>query len=357
MLENFIYAKEKSLFEEKLNNGEVLDEAIAFIEDTKEIWTHGSYFSNLDDVLKITEQSLTGEQKAQVKANLGIVESEGIEDAPADGNLYARKNKAWEILKNSNSEKFPILEEIASVLENESATKDEYDKISSFFDENKISRVDYDDVAYASFWLHGGLYVAEINKGDTTFYISISNVRIGTTEINSFGFALYEDLSFSLNYSNSYGIGSDDYGLYIQTESSYSGPKELFLQTSGDGTKFLSDTGEYKEIESGIPDARRDGNLYGRILGDWGVIKQDTLNAYDVSSDGQIFNFTKNLEKGIVQYAEIYNPLGTEVTVYIKRDTDTRKVEVKIAPGSTVLFRIISGIKGFYLEKVYYSSL
>lgn len=44
MLENFIYAKEKSLFEEALNNGEVLDEAIVFIEDTKEIWNHGTYF-------------------------------------------------------------------------------------------------------------------------------------------------------------------------------------------------------------------------------------------------------------------------------------------------------------------------
>lgn len=44
MLENFIYAKEKSLFEEALSNGEVLDEAIVFIEDTKEIWNHGTYF-------------------------------------------------------------------------------------------------------------------------------------------------------------------------------------------------------------------------------------------------------------------------------------------------------------------------
>lgn len=45
MLENFIYSKQKSLFEEKLNNGEVLDEAIVFIEDTKEIWNHGTYFN------------------------------------------------------------------------------------------------------------------------------------------------------------------------------------------------------------------------------------------------------------------------------------------------------------------------
>jgi hypothetical protein len=29
------------LFEKALNNGEVLDEAIVFIKDTKEIWNHG----------------------------------------------------------------------------------------------------------------------------------------------------------------------------------------------------------------------------------------------------------------------------------------------------------------------------
>ena len=37
MLSNFIYAKTKALFEEKLNAGEILDEAVVFIEDTREI--------------------------------------------------------------------------------------------------------------------------------------------------------------------------------------------------------------------------------------------------------------------------------------------------------------------------------
>lgn len=45
MLNNFIYAQTKDLFLEKLNAGEVLDEAIVFIEDTKEIWNHGHYFA------------------------------------------------------------------------------------------------------------------------------------------------------------------------------------------------------------------------------------------------------------------------------------------------------------------------
>lgn len=44
MLENFIYSKTRALFEAQLNAGNVLDEAIVFIEDTKEIWNHGTYF-------------------------------------------------------------------------------------------------------------------------------------------------------------------------------------------------------------------------------------------------------------------------------------------------------------------------
>lgn len=62
MLENFIYAKQKSLFEEALNNGEVLDEAIVFIEDTKEIWNHGTYFDgNAINLKTINGKSILGE--------------------------------------------------------------------------------------------------------------------------------------------------------------------------------------------------------------------------------------------------------------------------------------------------------
>lgn len=44
MLNNFIYAQTKNLFLEALNAGNILDEAIVFIEDTREIWNHGHYF-------------------------------------------------------------------------------------------------------------------------------------------------------------------------------------------------------------------------------------------------------------------------------------------------------------------------
>ena len=79
MLENFIYAKQKSLFEEKLNNGEVLDEAIVFIEDTKEIWNHGTYFdgstfdpSNIKaSIQNIIDTTLTKTEAANIYQPIG----------------------------------------------------------------------------------------------------------------------------------------------------------------------------------------------------------------------------------------------------------------------------------------------
>lgn len=109
MLENFIYAKEKSLFEEKLNNGEVLDEAIVFIEDTKEIWNHGTYFdgstfdsSNIEaSIQNIIDSYAT---KAEIPTKLSQLENdvnyiqeddEVITEAPSDTTMYARSNKSW----------------------------------------------------------------------------------------------------------------------------------------------------------------------------------------------------------------------------------------------------------------------
>ena len=89
MLNNFIYAKAKSLFEEKLSAGEVLDEAIVFIEDTKEIWNHGTYFASIEEVaaqfaniqLDITElqNAIADIQNSLLERNLGSVDSGFIE--------------------------------------------------------------------------------------------------------------------------------------------------------------------------------------------------------------------------------------------------------------------------------------
>lgn len=44
MLEKNIYSELKDLFLQELNSGNVPEDAVAYIEDTKEIWTHGTYF-------------------------------------------------------------------------------------------------------------------------------------------------------------------------------------------------------------------------------------------------------------------------------------------------------------------------
>lgn len=66
MLNNFIYAETKDLFIAQLQAGNVLDEAIVFIEDTKEIWNHGTYFggnktdlSDLDTTNLATKEDLS----------------------------------------------------------------------------------------------------------------------------------------------------------------------------------------------------------------------------------------------------------------------------------------------------------
>ena len=66
MLGNFIYSRTKDLFEEQLNAGNVLDEAVVFIEDTKQIWNHGTYFDCsvaseiFEEYKKNTQQSING---------------------------------------------------------------------------------------------------------------------------------------------------------------------------------------------------------------------------------------------------------------------------------------------------------
>ena len=86
MLENFIYAKQKSLFEEKLNNGEVLDEAIVFIEDTKEIWNHGTYFAtgkSAEEIENIVASSETV-QDIMEQIAVDVINNSGKQDIIED---------------------------------------------------------------------------------------------------------------------------------------------------------------------------------------------------------------------------------------------------------------------------------
>lgn len=70
MLNNFIYAKSKAMFEERI--AEVPLEAIVFIEDTKEIWNHGQYFAGegIDPVAFDNLQTEVSQMKADKQDSL-----------------------------------------------------------------------------------------------------------------------------------------------------------------------------------------------------------------------------------------------------------------------------------------------
>lgn len=120
LLNNFIYAELKSLFEAELKAGNILNEAIVFLQDTGEIWTHGHYFatslsqSEIENLIQTSEtiQEFINnliDSKAEVSISdteptngekIWIDTSEDsnidiVEEAPQDGKQYVRQNGGW----------------------------------------------------------------------------------------------------------------------------------------------------------------------------------------------------------------------------------------------------------------------
>ena len=126
MLNNFIYAKQKSLFEEALNNGEVLDEAIVFIEDTREIWNHGTYFDgnavDLSNVEKSIQDILDNipTKTSDLENDSGFITGETLtqfQNTLMSGPIQSINNKTIE-LENNKADKTEIPTKV-SRLEND----------------------------------------------------------------------------------------------------------------------------------------------------------------------------------------------------------------------------------------------
>ena len=96
MLNNFIYAQSKAMFEERLH--EVPNDAIVFIEDTKEIWTHGHYFdcSTLDPSIIPNLQTEVAELRANTieKSLTGELETAHAQAICGSNYVYALPDDA-----------------------------------------------------------------------------------------------------------------------------------------------------------------------------------------------------------------------------------------------------------------------
>ena len=122
MLNNFIYAETKALFLDALNKNEILDEAIVFIEDTKEIWNHGTYFAG--------DCGFDQNTIDLIQAAISDIELNKLDKVTAEG-LYATKtelpNLELYITKEEADIKYASasdVEEVQSQLENNFATKE-----------------------------------------------------------------------------------------------------------------------------------------------------------------------------------------------------------------------------------------
>lgn len=93
MLNNFIYAQTKDLFLEALGTGNILDEAIVFIEDTKEIWNHGHYFAG---------EHIDPEIISNLSTVVARLESEKVDENTVDAKIAALVDSAPSTLDTLN---------------------------------------------------------------------------------------------------------------------------------------------------------------------------------------------------------------------------------------------------------------
>lgn len=251
MLNNFIYSKQKSLFEEKLNNGEVLDEAIVFIEDTKEIWNHGTYFGTSlteDDISTILNDNTFvidtiswkngefGEYTFEVVSN---AITEGKEIKLLDGytlhtptiefaGKYARLNVLCLGIEGITKYNYTI--DLSEV----SYTKEVVEELVTAVDIKLVDGV-------YTLYKHDSNEAWEYGEGAVAVYDLVNQVY---TVGNAYSVFVLEMERYIEYYSNDAHFIVSKIGNEVYYE------KTSLLQTDGDGTKYLSNDGNYYQINS-----------------------------------------------------------------------------------------------------------
>lgn len=247
MLNNFIYAKEKSLFEEKLNNGEVLDEAIVFIEDTKEIWNHETYFDCSSVDLSGIETSIqniidTYATKTEIPTKLSQLENDAayvseqqlqLEVIPENG-IYAVK---------SNGELCPVNQADESCIAIALVTDDQKIMIERDGDNNPEWYNSYGNKFYWS----SELYTRDVpNISNVSDPLTDFNGKLNTEALlnayTEFGVSIHDyDIINILNNFNSNSESNKGYsdwyipsaGQLYQIMQNYEQINEALLQIGG----------------------------------------------------------------------------------------------------------------------------
>ena len=141
MLNNFIYSKLKSLFEEKLTAGEVPQEANVFIEDNKEIWNHGTYFAtqkSIEEIENIVASSETVQMVMEqiVKDTLPVkFETEGI------GNKVLYNDGKYKELAFNRTLSFYCIDPVTLIVNSESIEYPANSYVNRLFTDNETFEI------------------------------------------------------------------------------------------------------------------------------------------------------------------------------------------------------------------------
>jgi hypothetical protein len=141
MLENFIYAKKKYLFEDELLKGNILLEAIVFIEDTKEIWNHGTYFATEKSVEEIENIVASSETVQMIMEQVVLdtlpvkLETEGI------GNKVLHNDGKYKELAFNRTLSFYCIEPVTLIVNSESVEYPANSFVNRLFTDNETFEI------------------------------------------------------------------------------------------------------------------------------------------------------------------------------------------------------------------------
>jgi hypothetical protein len=141
MLENFIYAKKKYLFEDELLKGNILPEAIVFIEDTKEIWNHGTYFATGKSVEEIENIVASSETVQMIMEQVVLdtlpvkLEIEGI------GNKVLYNDGKYKELSFNKTLSFYCIEPVTLIVNSESVEYPANSFVNRLFTDNETFEI------------------------------------------------------------------------------------------------------------------------------------------------------------------------------------------------------------------------
>lgn len=226
---------------------------------------HGSEYALKTDIVE--EAPKDGKQYVRQDGNWSKAEVSGggMPEAPIDNKPYVRKDGEW-VNMHDQYENEDIAELIFDILNRgtNTITQEEYDKFAAICPVGKMAYAHLSDEAMGNTTVEiamNGIVFKMYNDDGGIMILSNNNYSIYTGHY-SFALFINSDLSYSLQigYGHITPETNEDTGehyINIMDEIVAQGPdvnKQIGasakLISGGDGTKFLSNSGEYKEIPS-----------------------------------------------------------------------------------------------------------